>query len=171
MLHILTTSVLPLLLFVAAASDVLSLRIPNWLTALTALLFFPMALATAMPLNEFGLHIAAGAGLFVAGFVFFQLGLFGGGDAKLLAAAGLWLGPTLTLPFLFMTTMVGGVLALFVMLWSMFNIYWELEANGKFTKVIGQKLRALKPKVPYGVALAAGGLLAFKDSWWMVAIA
>ena len=171
MLHILSTSVLPLLLFVAAASDVVSLRIPNWLTGLTALLFFPMAVATAMPLHDFGLHLAAGMGLFVAGFLFFQLGLFGGGDAKLLAAAGLWLGPSLTVQFLFVTAMAGGILALLVLLWSMFNIFWELEAKGKFTQNLGQKLRAIKPNVPYGVALAVGGIFAFKDSWWMAAIA
>lgn len=170
MLHTLSISVLPLLLIFAATSDVLSLRIPNWLTALTALLFFPMALLTGMPLNEFGMHLIAGAGLFVAGFLFFQLGLFGGGDAKLMAAAGLWFGTAQTLPFLFMTAMAGGILAMLVGLWSMFNIYWEIEANGAFAENFGKQLRSLKPNVPYGFALAIGGIIAFKDSWWMTAV-
>lgn len=167
MLHTLSVSLLPLLLIFAATSDVLSLRIPNWLTALTAALFFPMAWLTGMPLNEFGMHLIAGVGLFAAGFLFFQLGLFGGGDAKLMAAAGLWFGTAQTVPFLFMTAMAGGILAVCVGLWSMFNIYWEIEASGSFAENFGKQLRSLKPNVPYGFALAVGGIIAFKESWWM----
>ncbi len=167
MLHTLSISLLPLLLIFAAASDVMSLRIPNWLTILTAVLFFPMALATGMPLADFGMHLAAGVGLFVAGFIFFQLGFFGGGDAKLMAAAGLWFGTTQSVPFLFMTVMAGGVLALVVGIWSAISISWEIEGDTAFTASFGKKLRSLKPNVPYGFAFAIGGILAFKDTWWM----
>ena len=67
MLHTLSYSLLPTLMIVAALSDVASFRIPNWLTALTAVLFFPMALFTGMPLAEFGWHVLAGVILFIAG--------------------------------------------------------------------------------------------------------
>ena len=113
------------------------------------------------------MHLIAGVGLFAAGFLFFQFGLFGGGDAKLMAAAGLWFGTAQTVPFLFMTAMAGGILAVCVGLWSMFNIYWEIEASGSFAENFGKQLRSLKPNVPYGFALAVGGIIAFKDSWWM----
>ena len=66
-MHALSQILLPTLLIVAAASDVMSFRIPNWLTMLTAILFFPMALALGMPWNEFGLHLLSGALLFGAG--------------------------------------------------------------------------------------------------------
>ena len=127
MLHTLSISMLPILLIVAATGDVMALRIPNWLTALTALLFFPMALLTGMPMAEFGLHVLAGLILFAAGFILFQFGLFGGGDAKLMAAAGLWFGTSQTLPFLAGTAAAGGVLALVVGAWSMFLISWEIH--------------------------------------------
>ncbi len=171
MLHTLSVSVLPLLLIFAATSDALTLRIPNWLTLLTAILFFPMALLTGMPLSEFGLHLISGIGLFCAGFLFFQLGAFGGGDAKLMAAAGLWFGTSQTLPFLFMTAMAGGILAILVGLWSIITIYWEIEGDGTFTENFGKQMRSLKPNVPYGLAFAIGGIIAFKDSWWMKAVA
>lgn len=167
MLHTLSTSLLPLLLIFAAASDVMSLRIPNWLTILTAVLFFPMALATGMPLHDFGMHLVAGIGLFVTGFIFFQLGIFGGGDAKLMAAAGLWFGTSQSLPFLFMTVLAGGILAVVVGVWSALSLSWEIEGDNAFTKSFGQKIRSLKPNVPYGFAFAIGGILAFKDTWWM----
>ena len=38
-------------------------------------------------------HIASGAVLLLVGFVLFMLGGLGGGDGKLMAVAGLWVGP------------------------------------------------------------------------------
>jgi prepilin peptidase CpaA len=167
MLQTLSNSMLPVLLIVAGASDVLSLRIPNWLTALTALLFFPMAYATHMPLADFQMHLIAGAGLFIAGFLFFQLGLFGGGDAKLMAAAGLWFGTTQSLQFLFLTTLAGGVLALFVGVWSIVTMHWDIYSTEKSLGSISKRILALKPNVPYGLAFAVGGIITFRDTWWM----
>jgi prepilin peptidase CpaA len=167
MLHTLSVSLLPVLLMVAAASDVMSLRIPNWLVILMAALFFPLALLTGMPLHDFGMHVLAGVGLFLAGYIFFELGLFGGGDAKLMAAAGLWFGTSQTLPFLFMTAMAGGLLAIIVGIWSMISLSWEIQGDTKLTESLGKRIRGLKPNVPYGFAFALGGIIAFKDTWWM----
>ena len=170
MLQIVSNSLLPVLLIIAAASDVLSLRIPNWLNILTAALFFPMAWATGMPLHEFGVHLLVGAGLFMAGFMFFQFGLFGGGDAKLMAATGLWFGSAQALPFLFMTALAGGLLAVCVGLWSVAAMHWDIHAPDRKWAGLGKRLFSLKPNVPYGLAFAVGGIIAFKDSWWMHAI-
>jgi prepilin peptidase CpaA len=167
MLQNLCVFLFPALLILAAASDVMSLRIPNWLTLLIAILFFPMAFATHMPMAEFGSHLLAGVILFIVGFVFFQAGIFGGGDSKLMAAAGLWFGTAKMLPFLFMTALAGGVLALVVAFWSAFMISWEIEGDKAPFATIGKKLRLLGPNVPYGFAFALGGIIAFKDSWWM----
>ena len=171
MLHTLSISMLPVLLIIAAAGDVLALRIPNWLTALTALLFFPMAYLTGMPMAEFGMHILAGLILFAAGFIFFQFGLFGGGDAKLMAAAGFWFGTSQTLPFLVGTAVAGGALALVVGAWSMFLISWEIHGADRTFGNFGKKLLEMKPNVPYGMAFAIGGILAFRETWWMTGLA
>lgn len=166
MLHTLSLFVLPSLMIVAAVSDCASLRIPNWLTGLTALAFFPMAWATGMPLAELGWHVLAGFVLFFAGYALFALGLFGGGDAKLMAAAGLWFGTAQSLNFLAMTVIVGGLLALVVMAWSMISFSWDISGSER-TLPLRQRLKQLAPKVPYGIALAAGAILAFPDTWWM----
>lgn len=171
MLHTLSISTLPILLIIAAAGDVVSLRIPNWLTIATALLFFPMAFLTGMPLMEFGTHILAGVILFGVGFIFFQFGLFGGGDAKLMAAAGLWFGTSQTLPFLLATALAGGALAFVVGLWSMLLLSWEIQGNGQGLGDFGKKIREMKPNVPYGLAFAIGGILAFRETWWVTGIA
>ena len=167
MFHTLSISLLPILLIIAAMGDVMALRIPNWLTLATAALFFPMALLTGMPLPEFGLHILAGLMLFAVGFVFFQFGVFGGGDAKLMAAAGLWFGTSQTLPFLFATALAGGALAFVIGAWSMFLMTWEIHGSGEGFGTIGKKIRELKPNVPYGMAFAIGGILAFRETWWV----
>jgi prepilin peptidase CpaA len=143
---VLSAHLFPLLLTVAAAGDVLSRRISNPLVLLLALAFFPAAWAAGMPLMPMLVHAAVGLGLLVAGFMLFSLGFVGGGDAKLLAATGVWLGLEGLVPFLTMTAVAGGLLAVILLVRSL--------AGG------------LKPSVPYGYAIAAGAILAFSESWW-----
>ncbi len=162
MLKLLMTAVLPTLMIVAAASDVTSYRIPNWLTALTAILFFPIAFLAGMPLHEFGYHLLGGLALFVCGYALFTFGVFGGGDAKLMAAAGLWFGTAQTLPFLVMTVIAGLFLTLTVAGWSAFNMWADFK-----DLAFHSKLSKINPKVPYGFALAVGAIMAFPESWWM----
>jgi prepilin peptidase CpaA len=162
MIHFLSISLFPVLMIIAGAGDALSLRIPNKLTIAIALAFFPMALATGMPLDVFGHHVLMGVVFFILGFTLFSFGLFGGGDAKLLAAAGLWFGSADALPFLVYTGFAGFGLAAIIGIWSMISMDWEIH-EVKWTT----KLRALKPSVPYGYAFAMGAILAFPQSWWM----
>ncbi|HEX7110526.1 MAG TPA: prepilin peptidase [Aestuariivirga sp.] len=164
MIHFLSISVFPLLMIIAGAGDALSLRIPNWLTLTIFAAFFPLAFATGMPLPVFGFHVLTAVVLFVAGFILFSAGLFGGGDAKLLAAAGIWFGSSQALPFLVFTVLAGGALALCVVLWSLISMCWDIH-----TASWAKKISGLRPKVPYGYAFAIGALMAFPQSWWMVA--
>ncbi len=162
MLALLSVTVFPLLMIIAGTSDALSMRIPNWLTILIAAMFFPMAAAAAMPIGMIGMHVLVGLAMFVIGFVLFSLGLFGGGDAKLLAAAGLWLGWPDLMPFLVLTAFAGGALALCVGFWSAINISSEVKDGSIF-----RRFGAIKPNVPYGYAFAIGAIMAFSQSWWM----
>jgi prepilin peptidase CpaA len=80
------------LLAVAAVTDILWRRIPNWLTVslmaagLTrAILFYGWT-----GLGHSALGLLAGGGL---GFTLFAMSALGGGDVKLLAAIGSWMGP------------------------------------------------------------------------------
>ena len=82
----------PLLMIMAGAGDVMTRRIPNALIIGTVVLFFPAALVTGMPLWIMSLHVATAALLLLLGFGLFSFGVIGGGDAKMMAAAGLWLG-------------------------------------------------------------------------------
>ncbi|MFN7130386.1 MAG: prepilin peptidase, partial [Brevundimonas sp.] len=104
--------VFPALVIAAAMRDVTSYTIPNWMSGLLILGFFAAALALGLAPQVIGLHAAIGAGALVAGMAMFALNWIGGGDAKLFAAAGLWLGWPASLDYLMVTGVAGGVLTL-----------------------------------------------------------
>jgi prepilin peptidase CpaA len=166
MLHTLSISVFPALMIVAAMTDVTSFKIPNWLTGLIAASFFPMALLIGMPLNEFMWHVAAGLILFFVGYALFALGMFGGGDSKLMAAAGLWFGTSQTVQFLTLTALAGGILALII---GGRMIFEKLSAAKRTTQdaTVQSGLKTMQPKLPYGFAIAVGAIMAFPDTYWM----
>src|SRR5690242_13454132 len=85
---------LPLLslLIWAAIEDLKSRRIPNWLTFALALGGVASSLMFARPIGLGDAMLGMLVG-FALPFVLFSLGALGGGDVKLLAALGVWLGP------------------------------------------------------------------------------
>jgi prepilin peptidase CpaA len=142
------------LLIYAAYSDIVSLTIPNWVSIVMAALFAPVAIALQTPLGDIGMHYLFGVAVLAVGFFLFQAGVFGGGDAKLVAAAAVWTGFASFPPFILGTALAGGALALGLLTarkWSPFFAGAPSFVN-----------RLLTPKsgVPYGVAIMAGGLLA-----------
>jgi prepilin peptidase CpaA len=160
---------IPVFLFVAlmacaASIDVRTFRIPNWLTLLVAVLFFPVAIASGMGWQDIGMHVIAGVILFFVGFMFFSFGFFGGGDAKLIAAAALWFGTTGTGFFLYGSVVAGGILAGAMVLWSMSKYVVQLDLGDLIPMI-----RKVKPQMPYGLALAAGAITAIPQSEWLMA--
>lgn len=164
MLTLLGQTLLPFLAVAAAISDFLTMRIPNWLNAVIALAFFPMAFLTGMPGEAILWHCLASVIVLVVGFGLFSAGFIGGGDAKLLAAVALWIGWEQLSPFLVFTVLAGGVLALTMKAWQMFRLEGEVHEIGWAKRLFG-----LKMDLPYGVAIAAGTILAFPGTWWMPA--
>lgn len=153
----LLAAVFPALVIVAGLMDVTSFRIPNWISLALAAVFLPAAFAAGMEPGVIGLHLAVGAGALVAGMVMFALRWIGGGDAKLFAAAGLWLGMQAFPAFIAVTALAGGALALFLL--SLRHDYMRalIPAGPPWV----ERLRQPKGDAPYGVAIAAGALFAF----------
>lgn len=150
----------PALVIWAGIRDVTSYTIPNWISATLALAFVPIALMLGLSLGQIGLAgLVAFAVLFV-GIVLFALRWIGGGDAKLLAACALWLGPSALLMFLLTTALLGGGLALSLL----------ASRNRLFVPLVQRAPawvgRLLTPgaDVPYGVAIAAAALIRFEHS-------
>jgi prepilin peptidase CpaA len=158
--------ILLFMMVLAGIGDFMTFRIPNWLSAAVALAFIPMAMWTGMPWEAIGMHAAAGFALLVLGFALFAAGAFGGGDAKLMAAAALWFGYPDTVSFLAYTILAGGVLGVAISCWNVIHI--DLEVRGKDWL---RRLIDYKPDIPYGLAFAAGAVMALPGSWWLPAAA
>jgi prepilin peptidase CpaA len=165
MAHYLSVSFFPAMMIIAGIGDALSLRIPNLLNQIIFASFFPIAWAAGMPLEVFGLHFLTCIVLLILGFLFFSANVIGGGDAKLLAAAGIWFGPVQAAPFLVQSVIAGGVLALIVVIWTRISLSWEIH-EGPFSS----KVASLRPQIPYGYAFAIGAILVFPETWWVVSL-
>ena len=128
-------------LIVAAVIDVRTFTISNRLNLVVALaapvywLSVPIA-----PWPGMAIQIAAGTAVFLLLAAAFFAGMMGGGDVKLAAALALWFPPLLTVRFLVLMSLAGGVLTLGILAWHR------------------AKRREGRPEIPYGVAIAFGGL-------------
>lgn len=148
------------LVLTGAVRDLISYTIPNWISvAILALL--PVAiLAADVTLATAGLHVAIGVGVLIAAMAMFAFRWIGGGDAKLLAAASFWMGWPAVMDFMLWTALTGGVLA--VILMSMRRAPLRpLVLLGPSWLV---KLSEPGGAAPYGVAIAAGALMALPKS-------
>jgi prepilin peptidase CpaA len=134
--------ILALLLVVAAVIDVRTFTISNRLNLAVALMAPLYWWSAHLPLwPDIGIQVAIAAGVFALLAVAFYAGMMGGGDVKLAAALALWFSPASTLRFLVFMSIAGGVLTLVVV-----GLHRLKKKPGK-------------PEVPYGVAIAVGGLL------------
>jgi prepilin peptidase CpaA len=129
------------LLLVAAVIDVRTFTISNRLNLTVALLAPIYWLSIALspwPGIAVQLGVAVTVFLLLAGA--FYAGMMGGGDVKLAAALALWFPPASTIKFIVLMSLAGGVLTLLVVIWHR------------------AKRREGRPEIPYGVAIAFGGL-------------
>jgi prepilin peptidase CpaA len=159
MLSTLALLIFPLLMALAASSDLLTMRISNRLVLLLIVGFLGMAVAINLPLQQFALHVGCAALVLVVAFGFFALGWIGGGDAKLAAATTLWLGFGLTLPYLVYAGLLGGALTLIILALRRLPLSPMIA---RFAWI--QRLHDRKSGIPYGVALAAAGLITYSNT-------
>ena len=150
----------PALVLFAAGMDATSFRIPNWISLVLAALFPAAAFAVGLPPQAMALNAGVGAAVLAAGMALFALRWLGGGDAKLLAAAALWLGWPALIDFGLAAALTGGVLALSLL---------TLRSPAARPLVLmgpGWVTRLAEPGqgVPYGVAIAAGALAALPQT-------
>jgi prepilin peptidase CpaA len=121
--------------------DLKTRTIPNWLNLAIALCAVAFWVAVGLPVwPEVAVRVAVA---FVTFWVFaaaFAMGAMGGGDVKLIAALALWLPWQAVLVLLFLMSIAGGVLTLGYLI------------RHKLAK------REEKLEIPYGVAIAFGGL-------------
>lgn len=152
-------SVLPALVIAAALSDLTTMKIPNWLSGAVIVGFFPAALVVGLPLEVVMMNCGVAVIALLVGMLLFALRVVGGGDAKLIAAACLWLGASAVAPFILWTAVFGGLLSL-TLIAARRNLGPLLVGAPGWV----QPLLAAKGDIPYGIAICAGALMAFPSS-------
>ncbi|MBN9145261.1 MULTISPECIES: A24 family peptidase [unclassified Novosphingobium] len=131
---------LAIALLVAAYTDIRRRQIDNWLNAGIALAAPLFWWASHMGLAEIGWQLALAAGAFVVLAGLFAIGAMGGGDVKLLVALALWIKPVGFAQLLMVMAVSGGVLTVALAAWHV------------------ARRHPRKPSIPYGIAIALGGL-------------
>ncbi|ENN84570.1 putative pilus assembly protein [Rhizobium freirei PRF 81] len=156
--------IFPLCMSIAAISDLLTMTIPNRVSLALAVSFLVFAPIFGLPFAEVGMHLAGASAVFFVCFALFALNVMGGGDAKLLAAAALWFGFDSSLvEFLIYVAFIGGVVTFLIIL---------LRSQSSIIMAIGLPLPnslVTAKKIPYGIAIAIGGILAFPGSSLFIA--
>jgi prepilin peptidase CpaA len=129
------------MLVIAAVVDVRTYTISNRLN-LTVALLAPVYWASVAlsPWPGIAVQLAAGATVFLLLAGAFYAGMMGGGDVKLAAALALWFPPYATIKFLVLMSLAGGFVTVIFLVWHRVR-----KRDGR-------------PEIPYGVAIAFGGL-------------
>jgi len=166
LLETLILGLFPAAMIFAAASDLVTMTISNRLSIALFLAFFAVAALIGMPLPDMGRHMIASAIVLAFAFGFFARGWIGGGDAKLAAATALWLGFSHLMDYLLVASIIGGALTLLILQarkWPLPNVLARQPWIAR--------LHAVETGIPYGIALAAAGLIVYPDTIFMQAIA
>lgn len=168
MTDIVTTLAFLTLVVLAGVSDIRTRRIPNTLTVTG--LGIALALRGATGVEPLAMGLAGAVIAFVPAVPLVVLGGLGGGDAKLLAAVGAFVGPAGLPTTLLVTALMGGAMGAITVV-----------RRGAFRSTVtrcrailaspfgmsGQPLPRLGAPgaiaIPYGVAIGAGALA----GWWL----
>ena len=154
-------TVLPGAVAFAAAMDLLTMKIPNRISVAMVVAFFPLALLAGLSGWMILDHVAAGVLMLVLGVVLFMPGWFGGGDAKLMAAIGLWIGADNLLAYMLFVALAGGVIA--AAFFAARSVPLPRMLQGEAWAL---RLHRHDTGIPYGLALAAGALLVYPQTVW-----
>jgi prepilin peptidase CpaA len=150
----------PALMSFAAASDLVTMTISNRVSLALVAGFGLMAVIGGLGLPIIGLHVLACALVLAITFGMFACGWMGGGDAKLAAATALWIGwSPLLLNYALITSVYGGVLALALLRLRRYPIPAFAQGWSWLTH-----LHSTGTGVPYGIALALGGLTVYPET-------
>lgn len=159
-MHSLLYFLFPLCMVSAALFDLRSLIIPDWIPVALVLLFAGLAPVAGVGWASASWHALGALTVFVPAFFLFALGALGGGDAKLVSATALWMGSgAVLLHYVVSFAVAGGVLALLVLLFRRVRLAASCGKN--------PWLRHLADSgcgIPYGIALAIGGVAAYPSS-------
>lgn len=176
------------LLVIAAWTDRTKRLIANRISAALIVLFFVWVTAGFLLHDGWELsvtsHLLAALGVFVVGYALWVGRMLGGGDVKLLTAVSLWAGTEWLMPTIFLTTLFGAAMAIVLLsLWRVLPHTAEVIFGSSQISASGvgpinmqdagkesflddsasEKIQEKPPTLPYGIAIAFGGIFAISQ--------
>ncbi|MCB1505407.1 MAG: prepilin peptidase [Hyphomicrobiaceae bacterium] len=143
----------------AAAMDMLTMTIPNRISLVLIASFFVAAYFAGLSGHQVLMHLATGAVVLAAGFALFAARVFGGGDAKLLAASSLWIGFEHLFDYVYLIAVFGGFLAFAILIGRKFFPEGSLRAPKWVLR-----LQSRESGIPYGLAITASALFIYPST-------
>ncbi|QDU14891.1 Type IV leader peptidase family protein [Gimesia maris] len=160
-----------IVLIYAAYIDGKELRVPNWIT-------YPMVLSGLIYMTWTGGPAGLGWGLLgmVVGLAtllpLYSVGGMGAGDVKLMAGIGAWLGVKITFYAFCVTTVVGAVMAVAMVLYRkkfykhlgqaiMILDEWRSVKNPRELSRIAKERKPTMFLLPYGIPICIGSIAYF----------
>lgn len=162
MYQIALLTIFPIAVIFAAAMDLFSMTIPNRISLALVAGFFCLAPFAGLSLEDVGMHVLAGLLMLSVTITLFAFHFIGGGDAKLAASVALWFGFGDLLSYAVTASMLGGVLSLFFLAFRQVPLPYAW-ARAPWV----ERLHAPRGDIPYGIALAAAGLIVYHESFWL----
>ncbi|MBY0422474.1 MAG: prepilin peptidase [Parvularculaceae bacterium] len=159
MISVILMAVYPAALLIAAANDLFEFKIPNWISIVLVVAYVAAGLVLGAPTDVFLGGLLIGAGALVLGFVLFAFRIFGGGDAKLLAALAPWLGVSAAFQGVVNIAFAGGIVAMALIIFRRTPVI-PLYARSAWLLQLHER----RKEIPYGIAIAAGGLMTFPST-------
>ena len=150
MIHLAALALLGALCLTACVLDLRFRRLPNWLCAVTAVTGIAHAVAISGGATAWYSSLLHGTVALIIGMVLFAFRWIGGGDAKFYAALACWL-PFRQAPLLLTSVCLVGFLLL---------VAWFTVRRIQGKKISMGRNREEAAKLPFGIAIALGGLLA-----------
>lgn len=149
----------------AAMMDLFTMTIPNRISIILLGAFLIAAPLTGMEWEQFFMHLGTGFAVLAIGIAMFAFGLLGGGDAKLLSAASLWIGFDYLGQYMFGVVLLGGLLSVLILLYR-----GILPPRWLLSQAWALRLHNKKEGIPYGLALSGAALWIFPTTAWFTAV-
>src|SRR5438067_1440795 len=141
---------------IAAYEDFRRLVIPNLLPVILCAAW-PVHFAAAPSLFGAATAIGCALAVFLVGAVLYSRDFLGGGDVKLLSAATLWAGASGTPSLLMLTGILGGGIALLLLMPGAAQIVSMVRSV--VTRSPIETEHVLKMRMPYGLAIIGAALI------------
>ena len=158
--------VFPIAMAFAAAMDLLTMTIPNRISLVLIAAFIVAVPFSDITWMDLALkHVAIGAAVLAIGIGLYSMGLMGGGDVKLMASASLWLGYDHLASFYFGVSLLGGILAIAVLVYRS-----TVPEAAVATTAWAARLHKKGGGIPYGIAIAGAALAVYPSTQWFTSL-